>query len=359
MQHTYVAIMAGGIGSRFWPQSRVNQPKQFLDVLGTGQSLIQMTFERFRKMVPAEQIMVVTNKQYADLCKEHLPEIPEKNILVEPYRRNTGPCVAYFSWKVAQLNPYANLIIAPSDHMITQPDVFIEKIKEGLDFIEGSDTLLTLGIRPTRPDTGYGYIQFLEEDYQGDIYRVKTFTEKPNAEIAQHFINSGDYLWNAGIFLWNAQSILQAFKEHSIEISSVFDETPEKFNTAEEAAYIEWVYSQCPNISVDNAIMEKAQNIFVLPSSFGWSDLGTWTSVWDNADKDEQENFIDGEQIMTFDVKNTLIKSPKGKMVVVQGLEDYCVIDTPDALLIYHKDQEVQLKAIHSKIKEETGDQYL
>lgn len=359
MNNTYVAIMAGGIGSRFWPQSRTNNPKQFLDIMGTGQSLIQMTFERFRKMVPAEQIMVVTNKQYATTCKEHLPEIPEENILVEPFRRNTGPCVAYFAWKVAQQNPYANLVIAPSDHMITQPDVFLDKIKEGLEFVTGSDTLLTLGMRPTRPDTGYGYIQFMEEDKQDNIYRVKTFTEKPNAEIAQHFLDSGDYLWNAGIFLWNAQSILQAFKQHAIEIASVFDEEKEKLNTPQEKEYIDWVYSQCPNISVDNAIMEKAQNIFVLPASFGWSDLGTWTSVWDNAEKDEHQNFVDGDKVMAIDTKNTLIKSTEGKLVVVQGLDNFCVIDTPDALLIYHKDQEPTLKKTHAKIKDETGETFL
>jgi len=359
MKNTYVAIMAGGIGSRFWPKSRISNPKQFLDVLGTGQSLIQMTFERFRRFLPAEQILVVTNEMYTGACQEHLPEIPADNILVEPLRRNTAPCVAYVAWKVAQKNPYANLIIAPSDHLILYPDKFIETLEKGLEFTAGADTLLTLGIRPTRPDTGYGYIQYHEEVIQEDIFRVKTFTEKPNKEIAEHFIKSGDYLWNAGVFLWNVQSVIKSFEQYSPEISSLFEQGKNVYNTPEEADFIEDIYPQCPNVSIDVAIMEKAQNVYVLPSSFGWSDLGTWTSVWDKAEKDEHNNKVLGDDVMVFDSKNSLVIGESGKLVIVQGMEDCCVVDTPDALLVCKLHNESTLKKIHGDIKHLKGEQFL
>lgn len=360
MKNTYIAIMAGGIGSRFWPQSRVNQPKQFLDILGTGESLIKMTFDRFAKIVPADHIFVVTNKQYVAQCEEHLPDIPKENILAEPIRRNTAPCIAYITYKLMAQNPYAKLVVAPSDHLIVKQDAFAEVIESGIDFVSSGNNLLTLGIRPTRPDTGYGYIQFLEEELeQQNVKHVKTFTEKPNLEIAQQFLDSGDFLWNSGIFLWSIQSIAHAFRQYLPEIAELFEAGKDKYNTDDEEAFITNAYSLCPKISIDYGIMEKAKNVFVMPSSFGWSDLGTWTSLWDNSDKDDDGNAIHSENVMHYDSKNILVKAPKDKLVIVQGLENCCVIDTEDALLICQLNQEQKVKEINADIKKEKGETYL
>ncbi len=360
MQNTYVAIMAGGIGSRFWPQSRISYPKQFLDILGTGESLLTTTFKRFSKIVGKDNIFIVTNERYADLCKEHLPDIKEEMILKEPSRRNTAPCIAYVTYKLAQQNPYAKLIVAPSDHLITDTDAFKDRITEGIEFVSGSNTLLTLGIRPTRPDTNYGYIQFHEEADQDNIHRVRTFTEKPNLEIAQSFLESGDFLWNSGIFLWSVQAIIEAFQQHLPEIAELFEEGKSAYNTPKEEAFLQDAYANCRNISIDYGIMEKAQNVYVIPSSFGWSDLGTWTSLWDNADKDEKGNVIHGSNIMAYGNENTLIKtSGEERLVIVQGLKDCCVIDTKDALLICQLNQEHVLRKINDDIKEQKDKKYL
>jgi len=359
MQNTYVAIMAGGIGSRFWPQSRVNNPKQFLDILGTGESLLTMTFKRFAKIVGPEKVYIVTNARYADLCKEHLPDISDEQILQEPLRRNTAPCIAYVSYKLAQKNPYAKLIVAPSDHLITDTDAFTERIQEGIDYVSGGNTLLTLGIKPSRPDTNYGYIQFHEKANQGKIHRVKTFTEKPTQEIAQSFLNSGDFLWNSGIFLWSVQAIIDAFQKYLPDMAELFEKGNPHYNTTNEEAYIQRAYTTCRNISIDYGIMEKANNVYVLPSSFGWSDLGTWTSLWDNAPKDEQDNVIQGKNIMAYDNENVLVKAPNDKLVIIQGMKDCCIVDTKDALLIYQLTNEAKLREIHDDIKEKTGEKYL
>ncbi len=359
MNNTYVAIMAGGIGSRFWPESRKQHPKQFLDLLGTGDSLIKMTFDRYRKMVPAEHIYVITNNRYVDMCAEHLPEIPKENILAEPFRRNTAPCVAYIAYKLLAKNPYAKLIVAPSDHLITKPEAFYKIMQAGLDFVSGSNTLLTLGIRPTRPDTNYGYIQYLEEEEERQVFRVKTFTEKPNSEIAQRFLESGDFLWNSGMFLWNVDAITQAFMKCLPEVADIFEEGMDVYNTEKEVAFIEKAYSICPNISIDYGVMEKAENVFVLPSSFGWSDLGTWTSAWDNSQKDTHQNALRGANVMVYDSENTLVSAPNEKLVIVQGVKNLCIVDTKDALLIYRLNEEARLKEINGDVRRMKGEQYL
>jgi len=359
MKNTYVAIMAGGIGSRFWPQSRVKNPKQFLDILGTGESLIKMTFDRFAKAIPKENIFVLTNEQYKDLCIEHLPDIPEANILTEPLRRNTAPCIAYISYKLKALNPYASLIVAPSDHLITKTDVFLEVIKKGIDFVSGGNKLLTLGIVPTRPDTGYGYIQYLEENAEEGVYMVKTFTEKPDVELAKRFIDSGDFLWNSGIFLWNVQSITEAFQRYLPNVGDLFDDERGKYNTDKEKEFVFDAFSKSPSVSIDYGVMEKANNVYVMPTSFGWSDLGTWTSLWDNSEKNDSGNAIVGDNTMAFDCKNVLVQSSAKKLVVVQGMEDCCIVDTDDALLICKLNQEKRIKEINSEIKTKTGEQFL
>ena len=266
--------MAGGIGSRFWPKSRVENPKQFLDILGVGKSLLQMTYDRFLKVIPPENIFIVTNENYIPLVKEQIPSLDDNQILGEPLRRNTAPCVAYASYKIQELNPDARIIIAPSDHLITEEDKFLKVIDSSLNFLNDHDSLLTIGIKPSRPDTGYGYIQYVESTKEDAFYKVKTFTEKPNLELAKTFILSGDFLWNSGIFIWKASSIVEAFTEYLSEIAEIFVEGKGKYNTEEEAAFIQTAYSQCTDISIDYGIMEKANNVWVIPSSFGWSDLG-------------------------------------------------------------------------------------
>ena len=361
MKNTYVAIMAGGIGSRFWPESRVNKPKQFLDILGTGESLIKMTFDRFAKVIPPENIMVVTNDQYVEQCKEHMPEMPHENIIAEPLRKNTAPCIAYVSYKLKEKNPYANLIVAPSDHLITKQDDFLKVVEEGIDFVSGGSSLLTLGIRPSRPDTGYGYIQYLESDSKDvpEAYRVKTFTEKPQLELAKQFVDSGDFLWNSGIFLWNVQTITESFRVHLPEIADLFEEAVGSYNTEAEKDIINRIYSQCPSVSIDYGIMEKASNVYVKPASFGWSDLGTWTSLWDMAERNENGNTIQGENIMSYDNKNTLIKAAGKRLVVVQGMEDCIIVDTDDSLLVCKANNEAKIKQINKDIKDQMDQKFL
>ncbi|MEL6944049.1 MAG: mannose-1-phosphate guanylyltransferase, partial [Bacteroidota bacterium] len=275
MSNIYVAIMAGGVGSRFWPASRTQRPKQFLDILGTGKSLIQSTYERFLKLTPKENIFIVTNKIYRDLVKEHLPDLTENQILCEPSRNNTGPCVAYTAFKLHNLNPEANFVVAPSDHIILKEDAFIAQLQKALKFTDEEEALVTLGISPTRPDTGYGYINFIrsQEEREG-VFKVAAFKEKPNEETAKEYIADGNYLWNAGIFIWKAQSILNAFEQHANEIHQILSTGDAHYNTDAEQAFIDEKYPTTPSISVDYAIMENADNIYTLPSDIGWSDLG-------------------------------------------------------------------------------------
>lgn len=356
--HTYVAIMAGGVGSRFWPGSREARPKQFLDMLGVGKSLLRLTFERFLPICPAEHIFVVTNAAYRDLIREQIPELSDNQIVCEPSRNNTGPCVAYTAFKLAALDPEANFIIAPSDHIVLKEAAFLEKCTQALDFAAGHDALVTLGIRPSRPDTGYGYIQFGEEATSG-IRKVLRFTEKPNLETARQFLEAGEYLWNAGIFIWSVRSILAAYERLSPDIFHILQRGTGLYNTPGEQAFIGEHYPTTPNISVDFAIMEKALNVYTLPAEFGWSDLGTWGSLHAECPKDEYDNLLQGDRVLALDVDNCLVRTPPGKLVVIKDLSDYIVVDEGDVLLIYPKSKEQEIKQVTALVKARFGMEYL
>lgn len=356
---TFVAIMAGGIGSRFWPLSRVNLPKQFLDVLGTGQTLIQQTFERFRKLVPVENIFVITANEYMCITKEQLPHLPAQNILGEPFRKNTAPCIAYISFKIHQLQPDASLIVAPADHLILNEDKFLDVCNQALDFVSHFNALVTIGIKPTYPNTGYGYIQHDAMEAIPSVYKVKTFTEKPNRELARTFIASGDFLWNSGIFVWKIEKGIEAFKKHLPEMYELFSSDQDKLNTPEEKQVIESIYPQCSNISIDFGVMEKADNVYVIPASFGWSDLGTWNSAWENMEKDYLENAVAGQNVIVFDTNKCVVHVPDEKLVVLQGLDDFIVVDTKDVLLICHKEKEQEIKDYVAEVKRNKGDKFL
>lgn len=333
--------MAGGVGSRFWPMSTAEFPKQFHDILGTGKTMIQQTFERIRQVVPTENIFVITNKDYIALTQEQLPELPENNIVGEPMMRNTSACNLYMARKIAQINPNANIIVLPADHLILKEKTFCEKVEFAFQMAQENDYLITLGITPTRPDTGYGYIQYAENQGE-EICKVKTFTEKPNLETAKQFLATGEYLWNAGIFVWNAHSILKAFAEYLPKMAQQLDF--EGYNTTEEERQINEVYPQLENISVDNGILEKAQNVFVIPSDLGWSDLGTWTSVFENADRDENQNST-SQNVMLYNAKGNIIRvKNQEKIAVIDGLEDYIVVDTDKALLICPRSNDQKIK---------------
>ena len=357
MNHTYVAIMAGGVGSRFWPGSREAYPKQFLDMLGVGKSLLRLTFERFLPICPASNIFIVTNAAYKDLILEQIPELTDNQILCEPSRNNTAPCVAWTAFKLAALDPEANFVIAPSDHIVLKENAFLEKIQTALNFSAKHDALLTLGIQPSRPDTGYGYIQFGEEADAG-IRKVLRFAEKPNLATAEQYVESGEYLWNAGIFIWRAESILKAYEILAPEIYAILEKGREVYNTPEEQGFIDGAYPTTPNISVDFAIMENAANVFTLPAEFGWSDLGTWASLHAEFPKDENGNALQGN-IIALDTHDTLVRIPEGKLAVIKDLHDYIIVDTPDALLIYPKSKEQEVKQVTALVKEKMGGKHL
>lgn len=354
---TYVIIMAGGIGSRFWPFSRSNYPKQFHDVLGTGESMLQMTLKRFQDICPVENVFVVTNKDYKELVQQQLPELTENQILLEPVGRNTAPCIAYASYKIRELNPKANLVVTPSDHVVLKQDVFTSVIKDAVDAASKDDILITLGITPSRPDTGYGYIQYIDDESQ-KIKKVKTFTEKPNLELAQMFLDSGDFVWNSGIFIWNVQTILTAFHQQLPEITEIFDEGVSKMNTPEEKDFIFQAYSHSRNVSIDYGIMEKVDNVYVLLADIGWSDLGTWNSLYTINDKDENGNVVDGD-VMLYETKDCIIKTPKERLVVVQGLEDYIVAEYDNVLMICKKTEEQKVKEFMADAKSKKGPEYI
>ncbi|MCO6497441.1 MAG: NTP transferase domain-containing protein [Chitinophagaceae bacterium] len=357
--NNYVAIMAGGIGSRFWPVSRVTYPKQFLDILQTGKTLIQATFERFKQFIPVENIYVVTAIEYRDLVAEQLPEMKPENIVCEPSRKNTAPCIAYISTKLAQQNPDANLICAPADHLILDDTGFVKVCLEALGFTRENNALVTLGIKPTHPNTGYGYIQYEQPSVSDNVYKVKTFTEKPDLELAKTFLASGDFLWNAGIFVWQVKSILQAFEKYLPEVYEVFDGAKSAMNTDREEEVIERVYPLCVNISIDYGILEKADNVYVIPASFGWSDLGTWGSAYENLEKDYNENAVAGNNVILFDSTKNIVHAKGDKLILLQGLEDFIVVDTPDALLVCRKDKEQSVKEYLAEVKRNKGDKYL
>lgn len=353
--------MAGGIGARFWPMSTSKHPKQFIDILGTGQTLIQQTYNRFLEICPSENIYVVTSENYRELVKEQLPELSYNQILGEPARRNTAPCVAYANHKILKKNPNARIIVAPSDHIILKQDVFTTVIKEALNAVAENDWLMTIGIKPNRPETGYGYIQYSDNKVVHnniDIREVKTFTEKPNLEIAKTFVESGDFLWNAGIFIWSLKSINKAFEQYLPEVNNLFIEGAEFYDTKKEKGFIDKTYSMCPNISIDYGIMEKANNVYVYAADLGWSDLGTWGSLFAINDKDDNNNSIIGNKVMTYKSSNCIINVPNNKLVVVQGLDDYIVASQDNSLLICKKEDEQLIRNIVNDVKLEKGEQY-
>lgn len=355
-KNNYAVIMAGGIGSRFWPFSRTTFPKQFHDVLGTGKTMIQQTCERFEKICPPENIFVVTNSIYKDLVKAQIPFLSDDQVLCEPVGRNTAPCAAYACYKIYRKNTDANVVVAPSDHVILKENEFERKIQKALETVSQSDVLITLGIKPSRPDTGYGYIQFLEDE--DEVKKVKTFTEKPVLELAMKFVESGDFLWNAGIFVWNANSVIKAFEKYLPDMAEIFAEGNHKYWTPEEQAFIEKAYSQCKNISIDYGIMEKATNVYVLPSDFGWSDVGTWKSLYDVSEKNMEGNVISGNT-MLYNTKNCIIKTPLEKLVVIEGLEDYIVAEFDGVLMICNKNNEQKVKDFVADVKAQKGDRYV
>ncbi len=351
--------MAGGIGSRFWPLSRTNYPKQFLDILNVGKTLIQATYDRFANFVPAENIFIVTSDQYKNIVAEQLPQVALSQILCEPSRKNTAPCIAYVSYKILQLNPQANLICAPSDHLILNEVAFVQTCNKALNFAENIKALVTLGIQPTYPNTGYGYIQHESLEVAPNIFQVKTFTEKPDLDTAKIFIDSGDFLWNAGIFVWKVENIINAFEELLPEIHEVFAAEQHLLNAEQEIEALERIYPQCVNISIDFGIMEKAKNVYTIPSAFGWSDLGTWASAYENLDKDYFGNAVVGDNVMVIDARDNVVFSEKNKLVLLQGLNDYVIVDTKDVLLICKKEKEQEIKDYVGEIKSQKGDRFL
>ncbi|MDR1344095.1 MAG: mannose-1-phosphate guanylyltransferase [Tannerellaceae bacterium] len=359
MKDNYCVIMGGGIGSRFWPFSRVSYPKQFLDFFGTGRSLLQMTFDRFAKIIPSENIYIVTNELYFSLVKEQLPDIRDKQILLEPSRRNTAPCVAYAAYHIRACNPDANIVVAPSDHLILKEDVFLSDVHKGLDFVGNNKALVTLGIKPSRPETGYGYIQS-SDVRMGDFLKVKTFTEKPDLELAQVFYESGEFFWNSGLFLWNVNTIIGAFSRYLPDISSRFDLGKDIFNTPEEKDFIRGHFPYCPNISIDYGIMEKADNVYMMGVDFGWADLGTWGSLYDIAGKDEQNNAkLKNSNVTLYESSGNIIAmDDPDRLVVIEGLNDYIVAESGNALLICRKDDEQRIKQFVADVQLKFGQRF-
>ena len=341
----YCVIMGGGIGSRFWPFSRKTLPKQFLDFFGTGRSLLQQTFDRFQKVIPTENILIVTNAMYADLVKKQLPEVNEKQILLEPARRNTAPCIAWASYHIRALNPNANIVVAPSDHLILKEDEFLAAIEKGLDFVSHSEKLLTLGIKPNRPETGYGYIAAANQlQTDKEIYTVDAFKEKPDKETAEKYLAEGNYFWNAGIFVWNVRTITSVMRVYAPGIAQIFDRIFPDFYTEKENETIKKLFPTCESISIDYAVMEKAEAIYVLPASFGWSDLGTWGALRGLLPQDKSGNATVGTDIRLYESKNCIVHASEEKRVVVQGLDGYIIAEKDNTLLICKLEEEQRIK---------------
>ena len=362
MSKTYCVIMAGGIGSRFWPLSKTSRPKQFLDILGTGETFIQQTYRRFKKIVPKENFLIVTNLDYKKLVLDQLPELKEDQVLCEPMRRNTAPCIAYACHKIKCKTKDANIIVAPSDHLITKEDVFIEELEKSLRFVSQSDALVTMGITPSRPETGYGYIQIngnIKFEGVDNLHKVKTFTEKPDLKMAKVFVDSGEFFWNSGIFIWSLSSIISAFDKYLPDVNDLFSKGCKYYYTKEEEAFLNKTYSECPNISIDYGVMEKASNVYVLCTEFGWSDLGTWGSLWDNSDRDELQNAVKGANVKLYDSKDCIVNMNDQKLAVIQGLEGYIVVESDDTLLICKKEDEQQIRQFVNDVKMTKGDQYI
>lgn len=349
--NNFAIIMAGGIGSRFWPLSNKQKPKQFIDILGTGKTLIQQTYERLIKICPSKNIYVVTGKEYFNIVQEQIAELDINNILCEPYRRNTAPCIAYATYKIFLKSKNANIIVAPSDHIILDGEIFSKCIQEGLDFVKNNKYLLTLGVIPNRPETGYGYIQkSREKEGYPNIQEVKSFTEKPDLELANIFIKSGDFIWNSGIFLWNVNTIIEAYKKHLSSLIGLFEDGLGYINTNKETEFISNIYAETHAISIDYGILEKADNVCVLCADFGWSDLGTWKSYHELSQKDNNNNVIKNNNHELVDTKNCIINISNDKTIVIQGLDNYLITENNDTLLICNRDYEESIKKISEKI---------
>lgn len=351
--------MAGGIGSRFWPMSQETHPKQFLDVLGIGKTLIQMTHERLQKLVPDSQIYVVTNAKYADLVKAQIG-LPDGQILTEPMRKNTAACIAYASHKIYNLNPNANLIVAPSDHLIMKEDRFVDIVNVALKKAADGEHLVTLGIKPSRPDTGYGYIQFEDgrDILMGEVRKVRQFTEKPNRELAEIFLKSGDYYWNSGIFIWKAATIIESLQKFKPKLNELFTTKGNDYNTSAEQSFIDDAFYKCEDISIDFAVLENAKNVFVVLANFGWSDLGTWGSLYTHLETDVEGNAVIGNKVHLFESENCIVNIPNGKMAVLQGLNDYIVVEAHDILMVVKKDHEQRIKGYLNEVKKKDPDYF-
>lgn len=351
--------MAGGIGSRFWPLSRKAKPKQFLDITGTGKTLIQQTYQRFTKIIPPENFLVVTNSAYKDLVLEQLPELKVEQVLLEPLRRNTAPCVAYATFKIKAKNPNASFVVAPSDHLIIKEEEFVGQIKKGIEFAKNKNALLTLGIKPCRPEIGYGYIQVKKKEEFNDLdnlYKVKTFVEKPDAEMAQVFIDSGEFFWNSGIFIWSMSSIVAALETHLDDIFTLFSNGIKWYNTEDEIHFINKIYSECRGISIDYGIMEKAKNVYVLTADFDWSDLGTWGALYENEDKDDVGNVVKGDNVLMYNAQNCIVNISDEKVAVLQGLDGYIIAESNDTLMICKREDEQQIKQFVTDVRINKGD---
>ena len=355
-KNIYAVIMAGGIGSRFWPASREATPKQFLDILGTGESLLQTTFKRFESVCPSENIFIVTNQRYKGLVQEQVKGINEDQILLEPIGRNTAPCIAYAAYKISAKDDQAIMIVAPSDHAIFDKQRFTEVINTAVEAAASGDRLITLGIKPHRPETGYGYIQYIESE--DTIKKVKTFTEKPGIQLATTFVESGDFVWNSGIFIWHVQAILEAFEKYLPDLTEIFHEALGTFYLPEEEEAIKFVYSQCKSMSIDYGVMEKADNVYVIPSDFGWSDIGSWNALHEISDRDANNNRLEGN-VLVFDVKDSFISTSSDKLIVASDLDGYLIAEYGNAILICKKDNEERFRKIFADVKKEKGDKYL
>lgn len=350
--------MCGGIGSRFWPYSRTDNPKQFIDFFGTGRSLLQMTYDRMAALVPADHILVVTNERYRELVAKQLPQLLPGNILLEPDRRNTAPCIAWASYHIGALDPDASIIVTPSDHLIMRENVFDSSVEAGFDFIDSHDALLTIGIKPTRPETGYGYIQIGNEVSSG-FMKVKTFTEKPDIELARVFVDSGEFFWNAGIFLWKVSAIKRALATYLPDLDRIFRRGADHFGTPGEKAYIDSVFPSAPSISIDFGVMEKADNVYVECADLGWSDLGTWSSLYEISPKNIAGNVTQKCNVMAYDSSGNIFMAPDDKLVVVSGLKDFIVADAHDVLLICPKGEEQRIRQMVNEVNQRFDDKYM
>lgn len=351
--------MCGGVGSRFWPSSRAARPKQFIDFFGTGHSLLQMTYERMLPLVPADHIYLITNADYADTIREQLPDVTPDRLLLEPARRNTAPCIAWAAHHIKAIDPNASMVVTPADHLITREGEFLRALQAAFDYVESNEVLLTLGIAPNRPETGYGYIQ-MGNPIDGNFHQVKTFTEKPDAELAEVFIRTGEFLWNSGIFLWTADALLNALSRHAPDIAQRFESGAGVYGTPAEAEFISREFPACPGVSIDYALMEKARNVVVERVNFGWSDLGTWGSLRDNSPRNSDGNVNHGCHVLTYDTTGSIFKvADTEKLVVVDGLKDYVVADAGDVLLICPLANEQLIKLYVNDVKQRLGDKYL